>query len=381
MTPSLTLEQARRLAVRGQRLDKPGTLPAGRLLGHLGAAQIDSVNVLARAHYLPFFSRTRATRADVDRIFDAAGTTEYWGHEASLMSQAHRDLFGWRMRDWRAHAWGAARSAEDHPGLLEMVEAEAAAEPGTARQLEQRLAADSPRRRDDWGWNWSLVKRACEALFWAGRLTTTGRNASFERLYVPGDVPRIDDDLAAAELVVGAVRASGVADRRTIRDYFRLTPAITDLGITTALAAGELQWVRVAGRTWLAPPDLTIPRTDCGTALLSPFDSLLWDRKRVEQLFGFTYRNEIYTPATQRRYGYYVLPLLLDGQLVARVDLKADRKSATLLVRSAWGPARAAGPLAAELRRLADWLGLGEVIDEGGGDLRIPRDQASCASS
>jgi uncharacterized protein YcaQ len=367
---SLTLDQARRAAVRSQRLDRRRRTPPVSLLRHLGAVQIDSVNVLARAHYLPFFARLDCGRADVDRLFAGARTTEYWAHEASLLTAEDRALFAWRMRGWHDHAWGnALRAAQDHPGLLEMIQAEVAAAPGTARQLETRLEADHPRDRSDWGWNWSLVKRACEALFWAGELSTRGRNAQFERIYTPGGVPDVDDAWAAEELVVRTLRACGVADRRTVRDYFRLSPAITDLGLQRALAAGRIERVQVDASPWYADAGLVVPRRPSGSALLAPFDPLVWDRRRVEQLFGFRYRIEIYTPEPQREYGYYVLPFLMEGELLARVDLKADRKAGQLLVRGAFGEQRAAAALRDELLRLAAWLDLQDVVVEARGDL------------
>lgn len=362
----LTIPQARRIAVRAQRLDRRrGTAPLA-LLRHLGAVQIDSVNVVARAHYLPFYSRLTGPQSGVDRLFNASSTTEYWAHEASLMPVAQRDLFGWRMRAWREHAWGNMTRVEaDYPGILDMVEAEVAAGPGTSREIEQRLETDHPRDRSDWGWNWSVVKAACEALFWSGRITTTARNAQFERIYTSAVIPEIDDGDAARELVVQAVTASGVADRRTVKDYYRLPPDVVDVGLELALAAGDIEEVDVAGRAWYARPDLTVPRTNQGTALLAPFDPLLWDRQRVLHLFGFHYRLEIYTPADKRQYGYYVLPFLLDGDLVARVDLKSERTSGTLQVRAVHvepdAPSATGTALAIELRHMAHWLGLREV--------------------
>jgi uncharacterized protein YcaQ len=371
---SLTIDQARRLAVKAQRLDRRRSTRALTLLRHLGAVQIDSVNVLARAHYMPFYSRLSGSQADVDALFASPRTTEYWAHEASLLTREDRDLFGWRMRGWRDDAWGTAlRAADEYPGLLEMVLAEVAAEPGTAREIEARLKTDHPRERSNWGWNWSVVKRMCEALFWAGRLSTVGRNAQFERIYTPGSVPQIDDATAARELVTRTVRSCAVANRRTIRDYFRLSVSIAELGIREALAAGAIEQVSVDGDAWFGMPELVVPRQDHGTALLAPFDPLLWDRDRVERLFGFRYRIEIYTPEPKRRYGYYVLPFLLDGQLVARTDLKADRRTATLRVRGAFAqpdaPEHTAGALMAELEGLAQWLGLDTVALEARGDL------------
>ena len=374
MPRRLTLDQARRAAVRAQRLDQRGRRAPLALLRHLGAIQIDSVNVLARAHYLPFFARLDVPRDAVDRLFASRRTTEYWAHEASLLAVEDRALFAWRMRAWHDDAWGTVRrTAQEFPGLLEEVVAEVGAGPGTSRDIEARLEADHPRDRSDWGWNWSVVKRACEALFWSGELSTTGRNSQFERIYVPGGVPDVDDAWAAGQLVTRAVRACGVADRRTIRDYFRTTPAFTDLGIREALAAGSIEEASVDGRPWFADPDLVVPRRDRGTSLLAPFDPLLWDRQRVQHLFGFHYRIEIYTPQPQRQYGYYVLPFLLDGRLVARVDLKAERATGTLLVRGAYAepaaPSHTGSARRAELHRLAGWLGLDSLSVSPNGDL------------
>lgn len=371
---ALSLDQARRVAVRAQRLDRRRSTAPAVLLRHLGAVQIDSVNVVARAHYLPFYARLDGTREAVDRLFASKATTEYWAHEASLMLHADRELFGWRMRQWRDDAWSnALQAADEYPGLLEMVLAEVAAEPGTARQIEARLETDHPRDRSHWGWNWSVVKRVCEALFWAGRLTTTGRNSQFERIYTVGCVPEIDEATAARELVTRTVRACGVASRRTIRDYFRLSPPIVDLGIGQALSTGDIEPVAVGGDPWFGAPDLVVSRQDSGTALLAPFDPLLWDRDRIEHLFGFRYRIEIYTPQAKRQYGYYVLPFLLEGRLVARVDLKADRRRGVLLVRGAFvepnAPGTVAGALRSELDRLGGWLGLTDVSVAQRGDL------------
>jgi uncharacterized protein YcaQ len=371
---SLTIDQARRVAIKAQRLDRRRSSAPLALLRYLGAVQIDSVNVLARAHYLPFHARLSHPQQSVDRLFNSRTTTEYWAHEASLMTVADRDLFAWRMRGWREQAWGnSLRAADEYPGLLEMVEAEVAAAPGTARQIESRLETDHPRDRSNWGWNWSLVKQVCEALFWAGRLSTVGRNSQFERIYIQGTVPDIDEAHAAHELVKRTVHACGVANRRTIRDYFRLTPTIADLGIQEAMTAGSIEPVTVGGMDWFGTPDLTIPRRDRGTALLAPFDPLLWDRDRVERLFGFRYRIEIYTPEPKRQYGYYVLPFLLDGRLVARVDLKSDRQQGVLLVRGAFAepdaPHHVAAALRAELEGLAEWLGLTGITIGQRGDL------------
>lgn len=405
----LSLAQARRIALAAQGFGAAHR-PRGRVtsahlrrvLGRVGVVQIDSVNVVARSQYLPFYSRLGPyDPALLDGLRDgrrrvpgaAAGgggprrhVVEYWAHEASLVDVETWPLLGFRMRRAHSDAWGGMRRvAADHPGLVDEVRAAVVAlGPVTARELEAALAHDRPGDRDGWGWNWSLVKAALEHLFWSGEITSAGRTAQFERRYAScasvlgpdlvargpygPDAPSEDDAFDA--LVEMSARALGVARPLALRDYFRLTPAQAGPAIARLTERGVLEPVELSG--WRGPAYLhtqaRLPRRVDARALLSPFDSLVWQRDRTRELFGFDYRLEIYVPEPQRVHGYYVLPFLLGDALVGRVDLKAERARSRLLARAVhWEPgALAARPdapdeLAAELAALADFLGLAEV--------------------
>ena len=349
--------------------------------------QLDSVSVAVRAHYAPVFSRLGPYDRDVlDRAAwgprSARLLAEYWAHEAALMAVDDWPLLRWRMRQYRHGRWGT-HIVKANPQLAEdIVAAVAELGPSTAGQIEAHLAAEPRRKKGTW-WTRSDTKWVAEALFASGVLTTATR-VGFARHYdlvervLPASVlaRRVDDDKAVRELTLRAATALGVGTEADIRDYFRLSaqqakPAIADL-----LAAGEIERVDVDG--WSAPAYLragrTVPRTDRGTALLCPFDPLIFFRPRVERLFGFHYRIEIYTPAAKRQYGYYVWPLLMDGRLVARVDLKADRATNSLRVVGAFGEpdvsrASVAAALTGELESMASWLGLGGFSVSGRGDL------------
>ncbi|WP_176706903.1 winged helix-turn-helix domain-containing protein [Mycobacterium malmoense] len=392
-TPRLSAAQARRIAVAAQGFSEPR--PAGpitrahlkRLISRIQVLQLDSVSVAVRAHYAPVFSRLGPYDRDVlDRAAWGPRSSrllaEYWAHEAALMAVDDWPLLRWRMRQYRHGRWGT-HIVKANPQLAEdIVAAVAELGPSTAGQIEAHLAAEPRRKKGAW-WNRSDTKWVAEALFAAGVLTTATR-VGFARHYdlvervLPASVlaREVDDAEAVRELALRAATALGVATEADIRDYFRLTaqqvkPAIADL-----LAAGEVERVDVDG--WSAPAYLragrTVPRSDRGTALLCPFDPLIFFRPRVERLFGFHYRIEIYTPAHKRQYGYYVWPLLMDGRLVARVDLKADRASDTLRVVGAFGEPDVPRPrvieaLAGELRSMASWLELGGFSVATRGDL------------
>ncbi|HET7327435.1 MAG TPA: crosslink repair DNA glycosylase YcaQ family protein [Nocardioidaceae bacterium] len=389
-TERLTRLQARRIALAAQGFcDRPVAVPDARALsrvvGRTNLFQIDSVNVLVRAHYMPLFSRLgRYDPRLLDRAFGRGPRRlfEYWAHEASLVPVDLQPSLRFRMARAHDDAWGGMRRiAVEQPDLVRWVQDEVAAGgPLTAREIEH----DAPRQKDHWGWNWSVVKRALEWLFWSGQVSSARRNDAFERVYdlpervLPQrvlDTPTPSDREAHRTLVGLAARSHGVASAQCLRDYFRLTPAETNAAVTDLVEAGELTPVTVAGwsRTAYLHRDARQPRKVSARALVSPFDPLVWQRARTRALFGFDYRIEIYVPAGQRVHGYYVLPFLLGDRLVARVDLKADRQRGVLRVHAVHGepdaPAETAVELAAELRSMADWLGLGDVTVAPLGDL------------
>jgi hypothetical protein len=388
---TLSASAARRIALAAQGLAAPRPeRPVGirQLLGlvdRLALHQIDSVNVLSRAHYLPAFSRLgnyprelldRAAWGRPRRLF------EYWAHEASLLPFDLHPLLRWRMAEaergegvWRSlRAFRSERKAEVDAALDRIV----AEGPLAASEFEAK-------GRGGW-WGWSSAKAALEFLFWSGRITTATRRNSFERVYdlpervLPAEVvalPTPAEEEAQRQLLLRAARALGVATARDLRDYFRLSPRQAAPRIAELAEAGALLPVKVDG--WRDPaflhPGAAPPRTARAQALLVPFDPLVWDRTRTERLFGFRYRIEIYTPAERRVHGYYVLPFLLRDRIVARCDLKADRKAAALLVQSAFAepdaPPDTSEALAAELRLMARWLGLERVEVREKGDLAV----------
>ncbi|MET0295373.1 MAG: crosslink repair DNA glycosylase YcaQ family protein [Phenylobacterium sp.] len=392
MTPvRLTAAQAVRIVLAAQGLAGPP--PAGpvgprqvlKTIERLGVLQIDSVNVLARAHYLPLFARLGPyPRAALDEL--AWGRRpklfEYWAHEASLMPLADWPLMRWRMEDAArgVRTWkGVARLMAEQPQLLERALAEVGARgPIGASDIDW----GPPRERGWWGWN--EPKRAIEALFWMGRTVAAGRRASFERTYalpaavlpravLEAPVPERAD--AQRRLVAIAARALGVATELDLADYFRMSRAETRVRIAELVEAGALIPAAVNGwdqPAWLDPAARR-PRKASGRALLAPFDNLIFSRQRALRLFGLHYRIGIYTPADKRTHGYYVLPFLEGEAITAQVDLKADRKAGVLIVQAAHAePAGAnATPhaLAAELRRMAAWLELEDVRVAPRGDL------------
>ena len=356
-----------------RKRSRPGGWELRRVLKQIALLQMDSVNVLVRAHYLPVFSRLgpyerelldRASHRAPRRLF------EYWGHETSLLPVSLQPLLRWRMARASTDAWGSVRRiARERPKLIKGLLAEIR-ERGPLAASD--LADDHPQPTGPW-WDWSDVKWALAYLFWAGEVTTA-RRRNFERLYdlpdrvLPKQVldaptPAVPD--AQRELVRIAGRALGVATVAELRDYFRLPTDDAKLRVAELVEEGDLAPVEVEG--WGRTPaylsaTATVPRRISARALIGPFDSLIWERKRVARLFGFDYRIEIYVPAAKRKHGYYVLPFLLDERLVARVDLKADREAGVLRVRARHleneAPPETDEALDAELTAMADWLGL-----------------------
>ena len=391
----MTAAQARRIAVAAQGFSEPrsgGPITRAhlrRLISRIQVLQLDSVSVAVRAHYAPVFSRLGPYDRDIlDRAaWDHTARSprllvEYWAHEAALMAVDDWPLLRWRMRQYRHGRWGS-HIVKANPRLADdIVAAVNELGPSTAGQIENHLAA-APRSAKGAWWNRSDTKWVAEALFAAGVLTTATR-VGFARHYdltekvLPADVlaREVDEDDAVRELTLRAATALGVATEADIRDYFRLAAGQAKPAIAKLVADGELERVDVEG--WSAPAYLragqTIPRRDRGTALLCPFDPLIFFRPRVQRLFEFHYRIEIYTPASKRQYGYYVWPFLLDGELVGRVDLKADRSADTLHVVGAFvepgrSLSRVAAALVGELETMAGWLGLGGVTVGSRGDL------------
>ncbi|WP_347350253.1 crosslink repair DNA glycosylase YcaQ family protein [Intrasporangium sp.] len=393
----ISREQARRIAIAAQGLLDPQPEPfrattrhLQRVIDRVGVVQIDSVNVLVRSHYLPFFSRLGPyDTALLDRARDRAPRrlVEYWAHEASLIPPQTWPLLDARMRTAAEHAWGSMRRVlAERPELVGLVEEEVRRRgPLTAREVEAGLEHDRTRRTDDWGWNWSEVKQALEYLFWAGRISCAGRTAQFERRYAALEVtappalraawldragPGADPE-RFLELVRIAARAHGIGSERCLADYFRLTREQVRPAIQRLVADGELVPVSVPGwrQAWLHAA-ARVPRRVHVEALLSPFDSLVWQRHRVHVLWDFHYRIEIYTPRERRVHGYYVLPFLFGDRLVARCDLKADRQRGVLRCHSVtWEPDVPVGAPAAlqrQLQSMATWLGL-ESVRPGAG--------------
>jgi uncharacterized protein YcaQ len=390
---TLTSVQARRIAVAAQGFaaPKPGSpvtrTHLKRLISRIQVLQLDSVSVAVRAHYAPVFSRLGPyDRTVLDRAAWSHSArsprllVEYWAHEAALMAVDDWPLMRWRMRQYTHGRWG---NVPPNPRLADdIVGAVAELGPATAGQIEAHLAARPKRGKGTW-WNRSDTKWVAEALFAAGVLTTATR-VGFARHYdlvenvLPAPVlaAELDDAEAVQELVLRAAGALGVGTEADLRDYFRLSSHQARPAIAKLVAAGELQPVAVTG--WDAPAYLragqAVPRTDRGTALLCPFDPLIFFRPRAQRLFDFHYRLEIYTPAAKRRHGYYVWPFLLDGELVGRVDLKADRTRDSLHVVGAFAedgrpPEHVATALLAELESMASWLGLSQVSVGERGDL------------
>jgi uncharacterized protein YcaQ len=395
----LTQLQARRIALAAQGFtDRAHATPSlktlDRTVARTGVLQVDSVNVLQRAHYMPLYSRMGPY--DVDLLRRATTSTprrertlvEYWAHVQALMPVELWPLMRHRMEHYRAERgkWGFTADPTLEPRVRDAVRDRG---PVTARDLEEDLST-GPRSRENWGWNWSEARKVLDYLYLVGDVAIAGRNNQFEVVYdlpervLPAavlDAPTPTAQEAVTELVRRAARSHGVASLACLADYYRLRlqpapgAASAKVAVEELVEAGELVPVTVRGwkRQAYLHRDARLPRRVSARTLLSPFDPVVWERARAEALFDFFYRIEIYVPPEKRLHGYYVLPFLLGDRLVARVDLKADRATRRLLVPGAFAEAAAppetADELAAELRRLAGWLGLDDVVVGHRGDL------------
>ncbi len=391
---TLSAAEARRLALGAQQLAAarparvtPAMLRA--LADRLGVIQLDSVNVLSRSHYLPAFSRLGAYDRDaLDALAWQAPRAlfEYWGHEASLLPVALQPFLRFRMAQAATEAWGRMRRIAKHRKAFVADVLGVVRDRGPIAASEIELAeAGKPRARGGW-WAWSDTKTAIEFLFWSGQVSSA-RRRGFERQYdlpervLPAEIlaaPTPSLAEAHRTLVARAARAIAIGSEADLRDYYRLALAPTRTAIAELVEAGTLVPITVEG--WTKPGYRhreagAAPVIDPARgALLSPFDNLIWMRERTARLFGMQFRLEIYVPQPRRVHGYYVLPFLLGDRLVARVDLKADRKSGTLLAHAAHAEPGVTRPavavaLAAELQRLAHWLGLARVAAAKAGDL------------
>lgn len=383
MPTDLDVSTARRIALAAQGFSAPR--PRGKVtrehlrkvLGHVGLIQIDSVNVLVRSQELPLFSRLgKHSRSLIPDATADGELFEYWGHEAAHIPTEHHHLFRWRMAEagttsyWK---YWMDDLDEFRPNFLdEVLERVKSDGPLVAGDVRTRTGP-----KGTW-WDWDHGKRALELLFYRGDITATRRPKDFARVYdiasrtIPSHAlarQTPSDNDARRELLRLASRSLGVATLKDLADYYRQKPTVCRPLVEELVASGELSPVRVQG--WKEPAflarDAVMPRKVNARALLSPFDSLVWFRPRVERLFDFVYRIEIYVPEPQRVYGYYVLPFLLGEQLVARVDLKADRQQGVLRVNGAFGEKgidvdKVADALADELSLMADWLGLSDVV-------------------
>ncbi|SDO02618.1 hypothetical protein SAMN05216259_10711 [Actinacidiphila guanduensis] len=357
---SLSADEARRIALRAQGfIGTPDRRGGARgVLRALGAVQLDTISVLARSHELIPYARLGAIgRKAVERAYWSDGHAfEYWSHAACILPIEEWPHFAFRRRARRArgHRWHVLQDAERSiAAVLDRLRADG---PLTSTQL------GGAKNGGPW-WDWSETKIAVEWLLDTGEVVCT-RRSGWKRIYdlseraVPADLLHddLDDTACMRRLVAQAGTAMGVATRADLADYHRLkgedvASVIADTGLVPVEVEG---WGKPA---WADPAALaTEPRGRHRTTLLSPFDSLIWDRPRTERIFGFTHRLEAYTPKPKRVHGYFAMPVLAGGRLVGRVD--PAREGRTLVARqvSLNGP-KAVQPTADAIVEAAGWVG------------------------
>lgn len=389
---TVSIAQARRIALAAQGFGRPrpaaaGTRQLNTLMERIRLLQVDSVNVFERSHYLPVLARLGPyNKADLDRLTfgPRARYTEYWAHVASIIPIEAWPLWRWKMDEERAgnennpDSWIHANRS-----MLDWLRAELADKgPLAASKIEH----DANKRKGTW-WQWSEVKLGLEYLFSWGEVVSAGRT-NFERVYglagqvlpaavIESEIPKAD---AVRQLLLWSAQAHGIGTVGDLADYFRIKKTIARPVLDELVEEGSLARVTVPGWERGGKPlatylhaDARVPRAMNAGALLSPFDPIVWERDRALRLFDFHYRIEIYTPAAQRIYGYYTLPVLIDDRIVGRIDLKSDRQNGVLRVQSAWSEGPAAfgveGRIVELLRDAAGWQGLGEIEVMNRGDL------------
>ena len=388
VAPELSRQEAAALSLRQLGVDSDNDNSVLEVVHRLGLLQIDSVNVFERAHYLPLFSRLgNFDKSELDNLMGGFHPTliEYWAHEASIIPLANWPLYRWRMDAYRTryeNKWGI--QAKDHK-LVEQVRAQLKANgPMSTNQFE----TEANQRKGTW-WGWSELKSALEYMFLVGDLVSGGRD-SFRRLYaLPEQVlPQQildhlpEQDEAKEQLMLQAARAFGVATYRDLCDWHRMKPMNAKHILQNLLDKGLINQVQVEG--WIEPGFVAsdvqlgnLTKQGARTTILSPFDPVCWNRDRIERMWGFNYRIEIYTPEPKRVFGYYTLPILHDRKLVGRIDLKSDRKPGNLLAKSSWHEEdlkdkevqAIAKALTKHLETVRNWQGLSETIIEPKGNL------------
>lgn len=388
MAADVGVLEARAISLRSLGVDCDLDSTVMDVVNRLGLLQIDSVNVFERAHYMPLFSRLgNYPKSELDDLMGGFHPTliEYWAHEASIIPLEKWPLYRWRMDAYRSkyeNKWGM--QAKDHK-LVEQIRAQLLANgPMSTNQFE----TEANQRKGTW-WGWSELKSALEYMFLVGDLVSGGRDA-FRRLYaLPEQVlPQSvlehlpDADEAKEALMLQAAKAFGIATYRDLCDWHRMKPVNHKHILQNLLDKGLLVPVNVSG--WLdqgyaaAATNLDAPaKSGSRTTVLSPFDPVCWNRDRIERMWGFNYRIEIYTPEPKRQFGYYTLPILHDRKLVGRIDLKSDRKPGTLLAKASWHEPdlkdREVQALAKALTKHLDtvrsWQGLRETVIEPKGNL------------
>lgn len=360
--------------------EQPESATLGKTSTQLGAIQIDSVNVVVRSHYMPLLSRLGPYPMESldDLTYRQRSLFEYWGHEASLIPISLYHLFRHRMDDAKPNG-RVAHLLNSAPFYVESV----------LREIQERgplivsELSDPGQRTGPW-WGYNNGKIALEWLFATGRLAIADRR-NFARVYdlaeriIPSkylNAPIITSKDAIRELLQISAKALGIGTAKDIADYYRIRAQVAREPLRELEEDGQLTRVSVAG--WKEPAYIhsgaPVNANVKAAAILSPFDSLIWSRDRTERLFGFRYRIEIYVPQAARKFGYYVMPFLMGNQLVARVDLKAERQEATLMVKSSHveegqDSARVASELAKQLNAMSQWLGLEQVTVDRSGNL------------